>query len=149
MPFNYEVGKPDEFRVLIEALTDSILSNLCNRWKYFGVLSVEDMTEKKASTILDIWTAMLERRLGTESFRVIIGKQEKRDSINTFHVFIGGITPQKAFERFWIERWVDLGGSRATLFPFEPCLVRAYAEELSPQLSFDCTVKKTTRTKHR
>jgi hypothetical protein len=156
LKFNHEVGEEatnhhgstDEFRMLLELSAESVLANLARRRRYFGILSALDLTEKQSSTILDIWTSMLERRLGTESFRVIVGKEEKRDRIKRFHVFIGGITSQKAFQRIWIERWIDLGGSGASLFPFEPCLVRAYAEALSQQISFDCTVKQTATRQH-
>jgi hypothetical protein len=82
----------------------------------FGSLNAGDVTGDDAWRMLNRWTTMIEKELGTDEFRVVAGMEDP--PLFRTVVFIGGVNPSQGFEGEWLQKWSDNGGSGGGLTEF-------------------------------
>jgi len=80
-----------------------------------------------------IWSSTLQRKLGTDKFRLVVGAEHRSPCTVSLHVFIGGIIAQRNFVKTRRAKWLELGGSDAWLDRFDYSYAKAYVKCLSPR----------------
>lgn len=130
----------DEFRTLVHQWVSS--SSPPNLWKCFGELRGDGLTKQEFHRIFTIWSSMIERKAGTEKFRMVFGFQ--RGSGCILYVFIGGVETTQSSVETWAHNWRELGGSVGSLHEFNS-FAYGYLDSLPRWSRFDFDVKLPAR----
>jgi hypothetical protein len=124
----------DEFTDFVAGWTEGFASPI---WRYFGKLSASGCDERELGRKFAVWSAMIERKTGTNKFRLVAGVERRVNQRFDVHFFLGGVNSREDFDTTWTSQWLELGGTDARVRQFTWEDVREYLKNLKPRPPFE------------